>query len=50
MGLRPSQSVSVPQPSAPISMPNVVQEPIVLMVEAVKPKPLSSRRCGMTAP
>ena len=50
IGLRPSQSVSVPQPRAPMSMPKVVQEPMVPAVDGVKPKPLSSMRCGITAP
>lgn len=50
IGLRPAQSVRVPQPRAPSSMPKVVQEPMVPAVDVLKPKPSSSRRCGMTAP
>lgn len=49
-GRRPSQSVRVPVPSAPISMPRVTQLPIVPATAGVRPNPGSSSICGMTAP
>ena len=47
---RPSQSVRFPAVSAPMSMPNVVQLPMVPAVAGVSPSPLSSSMWGMTAP
>lgn len=50
IGRRPSQSVTFPVVRAPMSMPNVVQLPIVPALAGVSPSPESSSMCGITAP
>ena len=46
----PIQSVMLPAVSAPMSMPKVVQLPILPAAEASRPKAVSSSMYGMTAP